>query len=320
MEESFESRPLLDRDILRSLQKRQNLPSLIHLALQLGAFAVCVVLVVYVSSSPIVAFLAAILLGAVWMTLFAPFHECTHQTAFRSRRLDAIGAWLTGLPFGMSPAVYREFHFAHHRYTHDPEKDPEIAGTPQLTDWPTTPRAWLYTVSGLWLLWLKVQLMYRLALSSTTHAELPPPFDDRHQRSQFIWETRVVAALWATLAVLAVLQVLGAGWVLLALVPCHVFQALWLRTEHTGLPHEGTILNRTRTMHTSGFVSWWLWNMNYHAEHHAWPAVPWNALPSLHQHITSHLEHQSWGYWRLQLDVLRRNNLPDGVPPIATSK
>jgi hypothetical protein len=58
----------------------------------------------------------------------------------------------------------------------------------------------------------------------------------------------------------------------------------------------------------------------YHAEHHAWPAVPWNALPSLHQHITSHLEHQSWGYWRLQLDVLRQNNLPDGVPPIATSK
>src|SRR5450759_2664042 len=100
MEESFENRPLLDRDILRSLQKRQNLPSLIRLALQLGAFALCIALVVYTSAFPVVAFFAAILLGAVWTTLFAPFHECTHQTAFRSRRLDAIGAWLTGIPFG----------------------------------------------------------------------------------------------------------------------------------------------------------------------------------------------------------------------------
>lgn len=97
-------------------------------------------------------------------------------------------------------------------------------------------------------------------------------------------------------------------------------QPVWLMTEHTGLPHEGTILNRTRTMHTSAFVRWWLWNMNYHAEHHAWPAVPWNALPMLHQHIASHLEHQSWGYCRLQLEVLHRTNLPDGVPPMAASE
>jgi len=146
VEERFESRPLLARDSLRTLQHRQNLSSAIHLTIQLATFALCLGLVVYVSSFPLAALFAAVLLGAVWATLFAPFHECTHQTAFRSRRLDAIGAWLTGIPFGMSPAVYREFHFAHHRFTHDPAKDPEIAGTPQLTNWPNTPRGWLYTI------------------------------------------------------------------------------------------------------------------------------------------------------------------------------
>jgi hypothetical protein len=30
------------------------------------------------------------------------------------------------------------------------------------------------------------------------------------------------------------------------------------------------------------------------------------------------LEHQSWGYWHLQLDVLHQNNLRDGAQPIAT--
>ncbi len=316
MDESFESRPLLDREALRTLQRRQNLPSSIHLTLHLGAFALGIGLLVYVSPIPFAAFFAAILLGAVWATLFAPFHECTHLTAFRSRRLDAIGAWLTGIPFGMAPAVYREFHFAHHRFTHDPAKDPEIAGTPQLSNWPCTPRAWLYAVSGLWLLQQKFQLMFRLALSSTAQAKLPPPWDEPELRSRFIWESRVVALAWLTLALMALLGVRGAGWILFALIPCHAFQAIWLTTEHTGLPHEGTILIRTRTMQTAPFIRWWLWNMNYHAEHHAWPAVPWHALPGLHERVADYLEHESAGYWHLQFDVLRRNNLPDGVRPL----
>jgi fatty acid desaturase len=318
MEQSFEYRPLLDRDTLRALQKRQDLPSLIHLALQLGAFALSIGLVVHASSFPLAALLAAALLGAVWTTLFAPFHECTHQTAFRTRGLNAIGAWLTGIPFGMSPIVYREFHFAHHRYTHDPEKDPELAGAATFAGWPAAPLAWAYMVAGLWLLWLKVRLMFRLAFSSTAHAELMPPFNDPDLRSTFIWESRLVAFVWTAPAVMALFGIPGAGWILLALLPCHIFQAIWLTAEHTGLPHEGTILNRTRTTHTSAFVSWWLWNMNYHAEHHAWPAIPWHALPLLHHRIASHLEHESWGYWHLQLDVLHQNNLPDGAQPIAT--
>ena len=83
---------------------------------------------------------------------------------------------------------------------------------------------------------------------------------------------------------------------------------------------DGTILNRTRTTYTSPLVSWWLWNMNYHAEHHAWPAVPWHALPTLHRQIASHLEHESWGYWHLQLDVPRHNHMPDGAPAVASGK
>jgi fatty acid desaturase len=317
MEESFEHRTLLDRDILRSLQKRQDLPSLIHLAVQLGVFILSIGPVIHVSSFSLAALLAATLLGAVWTTLFAPFHECTHQTAFRTKRLNAIGAWLTGIPFGMAPTVYREFHFAHHRYTHDPEKDPELAGAATSAGWPTTPLAWAYMIGGLWLLWLKVRLMFRLTFSSTAQTELTPPFDDPDLRSRFIWESRVVALVWTGLLLMALLGARGAGWVVFALVPCHAIQAIWLTAEHTGLPYQGNILTRTRTMHTSALVSWWLWNMNYHAEHHAWPAVPWHALPLLHQRIASHLEHESWGYWRLQLDVLHQNSLPDGTPPIA---
>jgi fatty acid desaturase len=320
MEESFEHRPLLDRDLLRVLQKRHDFPSALHIALQLGAFGLCIWLVVATSSFAPAAIPAAVLLGAVWASLFAPFHEFTHQTPFRSRRLNLIGAWLTGIPFGMTPTTYREFHFAHHRFTHDPEKDPELGGNATLASWPANPRSWFWMITGLGLLWLKIGLMFRLALLSSANSELPYPWDQRDEWARIIWENRLLALVWTGLAILTLVGVRGAGWVLVALIPCHVFQSIWLTTEHTGLPFQGTILNRTRTVYTSAFIRWWLWNMNYHAEHHAWPAIPWHALPLVHQRVADNLEHESWGYWRLQLDVLHRNSLPDGGRPLEAEK
>ena len=318
MEENFEYRALLDRDLLRSLQKREDFPSIVHLSLQLGAFVIAIGLVVYVAPVPLMAFLAALALGAIWTALFAPFHECAHQTAFLTRRFNTVGAWLTGIPFGMAPTVYREFHFEHHRYTHDPDKDPELAGPGAFAEWPRAPLAWAMMIAGLWLLWLKVRLMFRLALSSSAHTKLPPPFDDPDLHSTFIRESRIVASVWGVLAILALIGVRGAGWVVFALVPCHVLQAIWLTTEHKGLPHGGTIISRTRTIYTSTFVQWWLWNMNYHTEHHAWPSIPWHALPAVHQRIAGNLEHESWGYLRLQRDVLHQNQMPDGARPSAS--
>jgi fatty acid desaturase len=321
MDESFESRPLLDRDTLRTLQQRRDAPSLMRGTLHLGAFLLGAVWVMVASPLPIVAACSAVGLGAIWATLFAPFHECTHLTAFRSRRLNALGAWLTGIPFGMAPAVYRAFHFAHHRYTHDPKRDPELGGAPdQLAGWPTNGLAWLSLMSGVWLLLLKVTVLGKFSFLPTAKWEQIAPWAPPEQRSQLARETRVVALLWLALVVAAVLGNPGAGWLLLALVLSHFFQAVWLTTEHTGLPFEGTILARTRTMRTSAFVRWWLWNMNYHAEHHAWPAVPWYQLPAVHACIAAHLDHESPGYWRLQLNVLRRKNLPDGLPPMQAAR
>jgi fatty acid desaturase len=313
MEESFESRPLIERDILRALQQRQDASSLTHLALHLGAFLLGIVLVIVTADRPVVAFFCTVLLAAIWATLFAPFHECTHQTAFQSRQLNMLGTWLTGIPFGMAPAFYRAFHFQHHRYTHDPERDPEIGGGPQLDVWPTTPTAWLSLISGLWLCKLKAVTLFQVSRLSTTQGEPIAPWISAEQRPQVIKETRIVAAAWLGLVIATLVGIRGAGWLLLALILSHLFQAVWLSTEHTGLPHAGTILGRTRTMQVAPFVRWWLWNMNYHAEHHAWPAVPWDKLPMLHERVAGHLEHQARGYWQLQLDVLQQHNLPDGT-------
>ena len=317
MDESFEHRPLLDRDTLRSLQQREDTSSLMRLTLQCSTFVLGCWLIVVTSPFPILAAFITVGLAALWATLFAPFHECIHQTAFRSRRLNAIGAWLTGIPFGMAPAVYRAFHFAHHRYTHDPNRDPEIGGAPdQLAVWPTNSRAWFYLISGLWLFMLKVRTLVKFSLLPPEKRDRIAPWAPPEQGDRIVWETRVVAFFWLALLVAAILNGPSAKWLLLALILSHLFQAVWLTTEHTGLPYEGTILARTRTMLPTPWVRWWIWNMNYHAEHHAWPAIPWHQLPAAHERVANHLDNKAGRYWQLQLDVLRQHNLPNGSPVI----
>jgi fatty acid desaturase len=63
--------------------------------------------------------------GVVIVHLFAPFHESTHGTAFRSRWLNRSVAWFTGLALQLPPTHFTLEHAAHHKYTQDPVRDPE---------------------------------------------------------------------------------------------------------------------------------------------------------------------------------------------------
>ena len=87
------------------------------------------------------------LYSLVFIFLFAPLHETIHFTVFETRWLNnrvaaAIG-FLLMLPF----QYFRVFHYAHHRHTQNPEKDPEL-----LDMKPLRQRYWFY-ISGLPIWW-----------------------------------------------------------------------------------------------------------------------------------------------------------------------
>src|SRR3984957_6007324 len=69
-------------------------------------------------------------LGLVQVALFAPAHETMHQTAFASRRANAIVGWLTSCPSLLNWHFYTAFHLAHHRHTQVPGEDPELMTAP----------------------------------------------------------------------------------------------------------------------------------------------------------------------------------------------
>lgn len=315
MEEQFETRPLLAPTDLRRLLTRRDLPSALRLALHFGAFVALVAAVMQSADTPGLALPLSLALAWVWSGLFAPFHEATHRTAFTTPRANRIATWLAGIPFGMAPSVYRTFHYEHHRHTQDPARDPELSGDPRYAAWPPTPGTWLRAMSGYGLILLKARPLLGFALTPRAHWHRFARWAERiEDPARLVFECRLLLALWVLFLGAAAFWLPGGGWLLFAAWFTHVFQVLWVSAEHTGLPLEGSILARTRTVTSNPFVRFWLWNMNYHAEHHAWPAIPWHQLPAAHALVRPQLESCVTGYQALHRSVLGGETLPRGDP------
>lgn len=67
-------------------------------------------------------------------------------------------------------------------------------------------------------------------------------------------------------------------------------------TEHTGCASTRDCVENTRTTPTLALVRLVAWNMPYHAEHHSYPAVPFHALPGLHEWVRGRIENLEPGY------------------------
>jgi fatty acid desaturase len=122
-----------------------------------------------------------------------------------------------------------------------------------------------------------------------------------------ILEARVHLAIYASAAVGSVAlasPTLLLVWCLPFLVG-QVFMQPYLLAEHTGCPATRDSFTNTRTTLTWPLVRLFAWNMPYHAEHHAYPAVPFHALPRLHEHVRTRLANVAPGYVAASITVNR---------------
>ena len=99
----------------------------------------------------------ALVLQAVFINcLFGAMHESVHYGSFRTRWLADVLAFFSGAAILNNAGFYRHYHLAHHRYTQDPKRDPELITS-------GTPDSW-----GRWLLaFYAVLLAGSIALHTT---------------------------------------------------------------------------------------------------------------------------------------------------------
>ncbi len=270
-----------------ALFERSDLKGFLRLSMHASLLA-CTLWLVSASRETAVLLPALVLHGLVLIFLFAPLHECIHATAFKRRRWNDVLAFVCGFVLLLPREYFRAFHLAHHRHTQDPERDPELALRK-----PQTTGQYLLHLSGLPYWRERLTTLVRHARGNVTE-----PFIAESKRALIAQEARRHLALYAGLVLISLVaqsEVLLVYWVVPALLG-QPFLRGFLLAEHAGCPYVSDMFLNTRTTVRNRAARLLTWNMPYHAEHHAWAAVPFHALPQVHDIVKDRLGCQADGY------------------------
>ncbi|HEY1415473.1 MAG TPA: fatty acid desaturase [Caulobacteraceae bacterium] len=290
----------VSRERLRALSRKSDLAGALQTASHVGALAMTTTsLLVVVPLAPwssVPLFLAQ---GILINCLYAGQHELSHWTAFRTKALNDLVGHLFGVATLNPFLTDRWIHFAHHRATHDPLRDPEIMGTG-----PFTLSSYILDLSGVSFWYRRVTGIVRTAMERGLGSCY---WLDARRRRIVTREARVHVALWLLIAaVSAALRT----WLAVELWIAPMLLTKWFHQlqnlgEHTGLPHDPDIFVNTRTLRGPTPMRWLMWNMSWHTAHHCFPGVPFHALPALDAAIRAGLGRPipTRGYIESQRDI-----------------
>lgn len=239
-----------------------------------------------------------VLIGVAQHGLFILAHEAAHYRLLSSRTLNDLLGRLIGMSGGVSMCTYRVTHRLHHNNLYGPE-DPDTAihgGYPR-------GRAYLWKKLAQdligWNAWKTFAYFFGSpAINDDTRRRMSPLDDTSPQLRAAARGDR-----WGVVAFHLLAPV--CAWLLGGLQGLLVYLALWtlpllttlqpilrLRAicEHGAVTDLSSPLTAARTNRTWGSPSNWIGrfflfphHVNYHLEHHLYPAVPHYRLPRLHQ-------------------------------------
>ena len=233
---------------------------------------------------------ATLVHGIVIVHLFAPFHESTHYTAFRTRWLNTAAGWIAGLVLMLPPTVFRYQHTAHHRYTQDVERDPQMI--------PMGERPW-----GFWYYASAVPYFQGILsgllrqpfgrLSASERRDVPPALHGAVRRE--------ACGFWCVYLALAAVSVHFESWLVVQLwllprIAGEPLMRIIRMSEHVGCARVPSMLENTRTVFTTTPLRLLAWNMAYHTAHHAVPQVPFFRLAALDAVLRDHVAETREGY------------------------
>ena len=245
---------------------------------------------------------AIVIIGTQQHALFILSHDAAHYRLFGYRTMNDLIGRICATAAGLSMCTYRVIHRLHHNHLYGPQ-DPDIAlhgGYPR-GKWYLVKKL-LKDLSGLTAVKTYGYFFGNPAKSDTAASALDPLADTSPRlRAEARSDQKLVIAL--QVAVPALMLWLG-GWqalglyLLLWVVPAiTVLQAiLRLRAvcEHGAVADVSSPLTAART-HVPYRSAGWLvarallfpHHVNYHIEHHMFPAVPHYHLGRLHDLLAS---------------------------------
>lgn len=295
----------IDRAVLRELTRPNDLKAFLHAGsfLLIYCLTTATTLVLFLRGMwgwmIAAAYVHSMFVGFVGMG--AAVHELSHGSAFRNKRMNDVFFRIFAFLSWNSYFHFKESHRRHHQYTSYDVYDFERPTNP-------VPFTWLhvlgwFTIDPVYmkkLLWTNLQ--HALGNTDVDFFFWCPliPKEDIRTRELVTWARILILGH----LLLAVIFAATGLWILIFTVSFSPFVGRWLsrgcqEQQHTGLARN--IPDWRVTAYTADFgpvMSYLYWNMNYHAEHHMYAAVPFYNLPRLRKAIEHDLPLPIRGYWR----------------------
>jgi len=292
--------PRNDPRVLRGLMRRTNLHGLVTFGAWIAACVVTGYLVV-LSRQTWWVIPTMFLYGSVLSFAYAASHECSHGTAFRTRWLNEAVFWVTSFIFIEEPLYRRYSHAGHHTYTWFNGLDPQKPyGNPM------TVLKYATVTLGATLYWDAARQLIRHGAGRFTDAERA--FLPASEIPRVIRNSRIMGVGYLALLLSGV--VLQNLWlpVFLYFAPRLLGGCIingYINTQHMCMAEdERDHRETTRSIRCTWLARLLYWNMNYHIEHHLYPAVPFHALPKLNEQICSELPPPSRGMLAANIEIL----------------
>ena len=313
----------IERDELQSLMERSDARGWTQTLLHLGWFATTAGLAYaawlnisaenWLWSVPLL--LAALFLHGTmgpFMGLIA-IHELQHRTVFRTRWLNPFFEVLYAFISWSDYLWYRESHVQHHLSTCHRDYDGEVQLPVRfsLTRWET----WVgFLAWNPKATWARLKTTWRHArgdIRGDWYEHLFPESKPELRRRHRNWH-RVLLIGHGLLAALFI----ATGHPFLIIVFTFGTQYCGWLGFLCGVPQHFALNSdipdfrmNTRTFTCSWLPGFYYWNMQYHLEHHMYPAVPFFNLPKLRAAIEDDLPpatHGLYATWKELLMIRRR--------------
>lgn len=242
----------------------------------------------------------ALLLQAFFVNaLFGAMHESVHYGSFKTRRAADLLAFFSGAAILNNAGFYRHYHMAHHRYTQDPARDPELITA-------TVPRSWksyLLRVSALPFFALRFRDIGLFPFGFRGNVNYIHEKAWPEVRRWGRWLLALYAVLLAGSLALHTTVLLWV-WIFPLLIGAPLLR-LYLLCEHTLCPNSDDGFANTRTTLCNPLLRFLMWNLPYHAEHHLLPSIAFHHLPEAHGYLRPHLKFVAKSYVTTNREIVR---------------
>lgn len=225
---------------------------------------------------------AFIAYGTVYCFLNHMMHETIHRTPFKSRKLNDFVHWVSSFLNGAEAVTNRYGHLRHHKVTYYEKYDPEVFIFRPFSLWKYFKKCFIDIPNPGYI------LSHAAGRITDQDRDLIPP----KELNWLVWSSRLWVVGYGL--IIASCFVFHTYMPLLFTIGARIFGAPLARlldhSQHSCLEiNEPDHRLCCRNIDLNPVLRFLYWNMNFHTEHHMFPAIPFHALPKMHELIKDQL-------------------------------